>query len=71
MLDSIAARITGKPTKLTGGELVARMLAREGVSCAFGIVDGTYLGLVAGFRACGIRLVTPRHESCAAHMAGS
>lgn len=28
-----------------GGELVARMLAAEGVDTAFGIIDGTYYGL--------------------------
>ncbi len=36
--------------KVKGGELIARMLAAEGVQKVFGIVDGTYFGLCAGFR---------------------
>jgi acetolactate synthase-1/2/3 large subunit len=55
----------------TGGDLIARMLAAEGVEVAFGIVDGSYYGLTAGFARHGIRLVSPRHESTAAHMAGA
>ena len=55
----------------TGGEIVARMLAAEGVEVVFGIVDGSYYGLTAALAEHGIRLVTPRHESTAAHMAGA
>ncbi len=54
-----------------GGELLARMLAAEGVTTVFGIIDGTYLGLYTAFEKYGIRLVSPRHETCAAHMAGA
>lgn len=54
-----------------GGEVVAAMLAAEGVEKVFGIVDGTYLGLYASFDKYGIELVSPRHETCAAHMAGA
>jgi acetolactate synthase I/II/III large subunit len=57
--------------KITGGELIARMLKAEGVDVAFGIVDGSYLALCAGMRKQGIELVTPRHESIGAHMAGA
>lgn len=56
---------------LTGGELVARMLREEGVEVVFGIVDGSYFGLCAGLRKQGIRLVSPRHETSGAHMAGA
>ena len=56
---------------LTGGELVARMLRAEGVEVVFGIVDGSYFGLCEGLRQQGIRLVSPRHETTAAHMAGA
>jgi len=70
MLEAITAKITGKAQKMSGGELVARMLAKEGVEKVFGIGDGTYLGLLVGLRTCGIELITPRHETCAAHMAG-
>ncbi|MEB2343889.1 MAG: thiamine pyrophosphate-binding protein [Deltaproteobacteria bacterium] len=55
----------------TGGELVARMLRAEGVEVVFGIVDGSYFGLTEGLRSQGIRLVSPRHETSAAHMAGA
>jgi len=55
----------------TGGDLVARMLAAEGVEVVFGIVDGSYFGLTSALAEHGIRLVSPRHESTAAHMAGA
>jgi len=54
-----------------GGDQVARMLRSEGVDVVFGIVDGSYFGLTEGLRKAGIRLVSPRHESSAAHMAGA
>ena len=56
---------------VTGGGLIASMLAAEGVETAFGITDGTYLGLCRGMIEQGIHLVTPRHESTAAHMAAA
>lgn len=55
----------------TGGDLVAEMLEAEGVDTVFGIIDGTYVQLTAAFRKRGIRLITPRHETTAAHMAGA
>ena len=58
-------------TKMLGGEVVAAMLAAEGVDTVFGIVDGTYMGLYASFEKHGIRLISPRHETSAAHMAGA
>ncbi len=57
--------------ELVGGEVVAAMLGAEGVDTVFGIVDGTYLGLLAGLEKHGITLVSPRHETTAAHMAGA
>jgi acetolactate synthase-1/2/3 large subunit len=56
---------------ITGGGLIAAMLAAEGVEVVFGIIDGTYFGLYSAFREHGIRLVSPRHETSAAHMAGA
>ncbi|MBW2242096.1 MAG: thiamine pyrophosphate-binding protein [Deltaproteobacteria bacterium] len=56
---------------ITGGELVACMLEAEGVEVVFGIIDGSYFGLTSSLSKRGIRLVTPRHESTAAHMAGA
>jgi acetolactate synthase-1/2/3 large subunit len=56
---------------ILGGELVARMLRAEGVEIVFGIIDGTYFGLYSKLAENGIRLVSPRHETTAAHMAGA
>jgi acetolactate synthase-1/2/3 large subunit len=57
--------------KVTGGELIAAMLAAEGVDTVFGIIDGTYFGLYSSLERHGIRLVSPRHETSALHMAGA
>ena len=56
---------------LTGGQLIAKMLAAEGVDHLFGIIDGTYFGLYRALADEGITLHSPRHESAAAHMAGA
>ena len=56
---------------ITGGGLLAAMLAAEGVEVVFGIIDGTYFGFYAALREHGIALVGPRHETSAAHMAGA
>lgn len=56
---------------LTGGQLIARMLAAEGVSDMFGIIDGTYFGLYRALGGAGITLHSPRHEAAALHMAGA
>ncbi len=56
---------------MTGGELIGRMLRAEGVEAVFGIIDGTYLQLTKSLRDHGIRLITPRHETSALHMAGA
>jgi len=58
-------------TQMVGGDALARMLAAEGVEVVFGIVDGTYMGFFASFEKHGIRMVSPRHETSAAHMAGA
>ena len=57
--------------ELTGGATIAWMLAAEGVECIFGIIDGTYYGLYASLADAGITLISPRHETSAAHMAGA
>ncbi len=57
--------------ELTGGAIIARMLAAEGVERMFGIIDGTYYGLYASLADAGIALISPRHETSAAHMAGA
>ena len=58
-------------TQMVGGDALAQMLAAEGVEVVFGIVDGTYMGFFGSFEKHGIRLITPRHETSAAHMAGA
>ena len=57
--------------RTSGGALVARMLKAEGVEAVFGIIDGSYFGLTRSLVDLGIRLVTPRHETSAVHMAGA
>jgi acetolactate synthase-1/2/3 large subunit len=56
---------------VAGGERIATMLAAEGVDTVFGIIDGSYYGLYSSLGAHGIRLITPRHETSAVHMAGA
>ena len=58
-------------TETSGGEVLARMLQAEGVEKVFGIIDGTYFGFYSNLHKLGIEIVTPRHETCAAHMAGA
>lgn len=57
--------------KMMGGEAIARMLKEEGVEVVFGIIDGTYFGFYTKLEKYGIKLITPRHETSAAHMAGT
>ncbi len=55
----------------SGGALVASILAGAGVEKIFGIPDGTYLSLIKNAVEAGLELITPRHETTAAHMAGA
>jgi len=58
-------------SETSGGEVLARMLKAEGVEKVFGIIDGTYFGFYSSLHDLGIEIVTPRHETSAAHMAGA
>jgi acetolactate synthase-1/2/3 large subunit len=58
-------------SSMTGGQLVTRMLKAEGIEVVFGIIDGSYYGLYSSLVQNGIRLVSPRHETTALHMAGA
>ena len=58
-------------TQTTGGAILARLLRNEGVDTFFGIVDGTYTQLFAHCVELGMRMISPRHEAVAAHMAGA
>jgi acetolactate synthase-1/2/3 large subunit len=55
----------------SGGALIAGMLQQEGVETFFGIVDGTYTHLFAHAVELGMKMISPRHEAVAAHMAGA
>jgi len=56
-------------SEITGGELLARCLANEGVRFVFGLPCPEQDPLLASLEASGIRLVPIRHESAAVHMA--
>jgi len=58
-------------SKIKGGEVISAMLAAEGCTQIFGIIDGTYFGLISTLESHGIGLTTPRHEASAMHMAGA
>lgn len=55
----------------TGGAIMAQMLKAEGVNTIFGIIDGTYTQFFWNCAHGGMRIITPRHETIAAHMAGA
>jgi acetolactate synthase-1/2/3 large subunit len=56
--------------RMTGGEALARQLAREGVSVIFGVPGVQLYGVMAGLRDEGrIRFVTTRHEQSTSYMA--
>ncbi|GIX42004.1 MAG: acetolactate synthase large subunit [Leptospiraceae bacterium] len=57
--------------KRKGGDVIAEMLFLEGVDRVFGIIDGTYFGFYSSLNKYGIELISPRHETSAAHMAGA
>ena len=56
-------------TTLTGGEVVLRCLAPEGVKHIIGITDEGYHTIQHHCREYGIRFVAPRHEAAGAHLA--
>lgn len=54
---------------ITGGQLLARCLANEGIRFLFGLPSPEIDPLLAALEENGIRLVPVRHESAGAHMA--
>ncbi|MFN2425469.1 MAG: thiamine pyrophosphate-binding protein [Candidatus Binatia bacterium] len=56
-------------SEITGGELLARCLANEGIRFVFGLPCPEQDPLLASLEASGIRLVPVRHESAGVHMA--
>lgn len=57
--------------EMTGGEVIAKILSLEQVEKVFGIIDGTYFGFYSNLKNYNIELISPRHETTAAHMAGA
>ncbi|MBI3976656.1 MAG: thiamine pyrophosphate-binding protein [Chloroflexi bacterium] len=55
--------------KVTGGQLVARSLAAQGVRIVFSLCGNHLLSTYDAFLDAGIRVVDTRHEAAAAHMA--
>ncbi|HSE13460.1 MAG TPA: thiamine pyrophosphate-binding protein, partial [Rudaea sp.] len=56
-------------TEITGGELLARALANEGVKFVIGLPCPEIDPLLAALATNGIRFVTIRHEAAAVHIA--
>lgn len=54
---------------IMGGELLAKCLAQEKVRTIFAVPDVSYNPILGKLKEYGIRLVPPRHEAAAAHMA--
>jgi len=55
--------------EITGGELLLKCLQAEGVTTIFGVLDGSYNAFLTKLDAYGMRIIAPRHEAAAAHMA--
>jgi len=56
-------------TEISGGELLARGLAAEGIEFLFGLPSPEVDPLLAQLEAHGIRFVPVRHEAAGVHMA--
>jgi len=56
-------------TEISGGEVLARCLAREGIRFVFGLPCPEIDPLLAALEPSGIRFVPVRHEAAGAHMA--
>ena len=68
-LDRTERRVDHRMADLTGGELVARVLAREGVGAIFTLCGGHVLPIYDACLRHGIRVIDVRHEQAAAHAA--
>ncbi|MEE9618088.1 MAG: thiamine pyrophosphate-binding protein [Anaerolineae bacterium] len=54
---------------IKGGELLLRCLVQENVRVIFAVPDGAYNSVLGKLKEHGVRLIPPRHEAAAAHMA--
>ena len=59
------------PDTATGGDIICRMLAAEGVDTVFGIADSSNAALCASLEKSAIKLISPTHDTNAVHMAGA
>jgi acetolactate synthase-1/2/3 large subunit len=55
--------------EITGGELLLRCLVQEEIDHIFAVPDVSYNPVLGKLRDYGVRLISPRHEAAAAHMA--
>ncbi len=55
--------------EITGGELILKCLVQENVKHIFAVPDAGYNPLMGKLRDYGVRMIPPRHEAAAAHMA--
>ncbi len=60
-----------EPGRHTVGYAIARQLAAAGTRLAFTVPGESFLEILDGFRAAGIRVVATRHEGAASFMAGA
>jgi acetolactate synthase-1/2/3 large subunit len=56
-------------SSIKGGELLLRCLVQENVRVIFAVPDGAYNSVLGKLKEYGVRLIPPRHEAAAAHMA--
>lgn len=56
-------------SSIKGGELLLRCLVEENVRVIFAVPDGAYNSVLGKLKEYGVRLIPPRHEAAAAHMA--
>jgi len=54
---------------IKAGELLLRCLVQENVRVIFAVPDGAYNSVLGKLKEYGVRLIPPRHEAAAAHMA--
>jgi acetolactate synthase-1/2/3 large subunit len=55
--------------QITGGELLLKCLVQEKIKYIFAVPDAGYNPLLGKLKDYGVRLIPPRHEAAAAHMA--
>ena len=56
-------------SSIKGGELLLKCLVQENVRVIFAVPDGAYNSVLGKLKENGVRLIPPRHEAAAAHMA--